>query len=177
MPHGGPRADIMAIDSFFSGSALRAVDADGGTILPPFVLRVFERRGSPSRAVLGPHEADPCISGYDEGSEVSLFAEMERRRLREDGEGLGFAAHHARARRAFGAVERADFDGSGRMVLPPMARRRSRIGSVALFVGVGGSFELWDPQVARASGDETLRQLLELADLNRNGVSEGETRG
>ncbi|MDQ4087748.1 MAG: hypothetical protein M3177_07045 [Pseudomonadota bacterium] len=153
----------MALGTFFSGNALRAVDAEGRTVLPPFILSVLERRCAGSRLVFGAHESDPCVSGYDEAYEAKLFEDMERRRLREEGQGVPAAAHHSRARRLFGIVERSAFDAEGRITLPPMIRRRGRIRDRALFVGTGGSFEIWDPELAREAGGEELRELVEFA--------------
>ena len=147
------------IEHLFSGNALLPVDAEGRTTLPPFVLSVLDRRGAGARLLFGAHEQDPCISGYDEGYQALLHAEIERRRLRDEAEGVPAAAHHNRARSLFGAVERAGYDAGGRITLPPMARSRGRIGERALFVGAGGSFELWDPDLARAAGDPEIREL------------------
>lgn len=152
----------MSIDALFSGNGLRAVDGEGRTALPRFVLRAL--RG---RAILSAHENDPCISGYDEGREASLFADIERRRLRDEADGIGSAAHHCRTRRAFGIAEQASVDERGRMLLPPIVRRRARIGGLALFVGAGASFEIWNPHVARESGDEALRDLAEFSFLQK----------
>jgi len=40
-----------------------------------------------------------------------------------------------------------------------MMRRKGRIEDLALFVGVGGTFEIWNPSLALESGDEDLRDL------------------
>lgn len=153
----------MIIDNLFSGNALRAVDGEGRTTLPQFVLSVLERRGAGARIVLGPHPADPCISGYDQGFEAVLFAELERLRLRDEAGGGSDAVHHSRARSTFGAAEQASVDARGRVMLPPMMRRRCRIEGLALFVGTGGGFEIWDPELARQAGDDALRELAEFA--------------
>lgn len=154
----------MSSEALFSGNSLRPVDGEGRTALPRFVLRAL--RG---RAILGAHESDPCISGYDEGREAALFADIERRRLRDEAGGIVAAAHHSRTRRSFGMAEQAVVDERGRVLLPPVVRRRARIGGLALFVGTGGSFEIWNPHVARALGDDALRDMAEFA-LLRNGI-------
>ena len=151
------------IDNLFSGNALRAVDGEGRTILPPFVLAVLDRRRAGARLMFGAHEQDPCINGYDEGYAAVLHAEIERRRLTDEARGIPAAVHHSRARRTFGAVERASYDAGGRITLPPMMRRRSGIGARALFIGTGGSFEIWDPDLARRAEDRELRDLAEFA--------------
>ena len=68
-------------------------------------------------------------------------------------------AHFARARRTFGITEEVPYDTSGRIILPPMMRRKGKIEELALFVGVGGTFEIWNPQLALTSGDADLREL------------------
>ena len=147
----------------FSGNALQPVDANGRTVLPPFVVKALERRCGGSRLVFGPHENDPCISSYDEAHEAQLLEDVQRRRLRDEQQGMPARGHHARARRVFGAAERSAFDERGRVTLPPMSRRRARIGARALFVGAGDSFEIWDPDTARQVGDDALRELAEFA--------------
>jgi transcriptional regulator MraZ len=153
----------MGGGGLFSGSALRSVGEDGAMMLPPFVLRALRARGESRELLLGWHEVDPCVSGYDEDHSASLFADIERRRLREEAGGASAAAHYSRARRTFGAVERAAFDHRGRILLPPIVRRRGGIRAQALVIGTGGAFEIWDPDAARESGDVTLRELAELA--------------
>lgn len=153
----------MEADSLFSGNALRAVDADGVTTLPGFVLRALEGRGVGPTLVFARHESDPCISGYDEGYQSVLHAEVRRRQLRDEAQGLGPAAHHKRARRTFGLVERARYDAGGRVTLPPGMRRRGRIGDRALFIGTGGNFEVWSPELAREAEDDDVRELAEFA--------------
>jgi MraZ protein len=153
----------MALESLFSGAALRAVDAEGGLQLPDFVLRTLARRSDARRLLFAPHEVDPCMTGYDPGYEAWLFAEAERRRLREDALGVAAGAHHRRTRRTFGAAESAGVDEAGWILLPPMARRRAGIEGAALLIGTGGSFEIWNPEVARAADDEELRRLAAFA--------------
>jgi len=151
----------VTIGQPFSGNALRAVDGEGRTRLPPFVLRVLERRGAGARLLLGAHPSGLCLSGYDEGHTAVLFAELERLQLRDEAVGVAETAHHARAHTMFGAVEEARFDAGGRFVLPAMMRRRGRIAGLALYVGTGGSFEIWDPHLAREAGGDVLRELAE----------------
>ncbi len=164
----------MAFESLFSGAALQAVDAGGGMQLPPFVLNALARRSEDRRVLFSPHEMDPCMSGYDPGHEAWLFAEAERRRLREEALGLAPSVHHRRVRRTFGAAESADVDEAGRVVLPPMIRRRSAIEDSALVIGTGGGFEIWNPRIARGAGDEEVRRLAEFALGERDEEQESE---
>jgi MraZ protein len=149
----------MTFDHLFSGSAICSVSPEGGVTLPAFVRAQLERR-SPGRAVMfGAHESDPCLTGCDVGHLPRLHADAERRRLREEAEGIAPEIHHARLRRTFGSLEEAGYDEDGRTVLPLMVRRKCAIVDLALFVGTGDNFEVWDPQRARETGCDELREL------------------
>lgn len=147
----------MDVAHIFSGNALGALDAAGRVRLPPFILREVARTGDGGRLLLGVHEKDPCITGYGPALRPRLEAELERRRLRDEALGLPADGHHARARRTFGLVEEARYDEDGRLTLPLLARRRGGLGRDILFIGVGNHFEIWDPSLAIAEGDEELR--------------------
>lgn len=156
----------MSVEHLFSGSALGSVRDDGTVPLPSFVRRVLDGGGA-GRMVVGAHETDPCLTAYEPGYAPVLHADIERRRLRDEAVGAPSKKHHARARRAFGFVEDAELK-DGRIVLPPMMRTKGRIGDLALFVGTGGSFEIWNPHLAREAGDEALRELAEFRLGQRN---------
>ena len=150
----GPEVEV---EHLFNGSALNAVDAKGRVSVPAFIRSVVERRSEAKAIIIGAHEVDPCLTAYDLNYARNLYNENERRRLAE--ETADPRAHFSRARRTFGAIEEVSYDGSGRIILPPMMRRKGRIEDLALFVGVGGTFEIWNPQLALASGDADLREL------------------
>lgn len=147
----------MEVTHIFSGNALGALDEEGRVRLPPFILREMARHQGGGRVLFGVHESDPCLTGYGSALQPRLEAELERRRLRDETLGRAPDEHHARARRTFGLVEEASYDEDGRLTLPPLARRRGGLGRHILFVGAGSHFELWDPSLAMAEGDEELR--------------------
>ena len=147
----------MELEHLFNGSALNAVDAKGRLSVPAFIRQVIERRSDARAIIIGAHEVDPCLTAYDLNYARNLYSENERRRLNEESADPG--AHFARARRTFGITEEVGYDGSGRIILPPMMRRKGRIDDLALFVGVGGTFEIWNPRLAMESGDADLREL------------------
>lgn len=151
----------MQIEHLYGGSALAAVDGRGRVRLPRFVRETAERRSDAGFLVLGPHESDSCLTGYDPAYRRILFSDSERLRLRDESAAAAAAssAHHGRARRAFGLTEQAEIDADGRIALPPMVRRLGRIEGRALFVGTGGAFEIWNPELAARSGDPALAEL------------------
>ena len=153
---GGDRSRVE-LEHLFNGSALNAVDAKGRLSVPAFIRSVVERRSDSRTLIIGAHEVDPCLTAYDRNYARNLFQEAERRRLIE--EAADPRAHFARARRTFGVTEEVPYDSSGRIVLPTLMRRKGRIEDLALFVGTGGTFEIWNPQLALESGDADLREL------------------
>ena len=149
----------MELEHLFNGSALNAVDAKGRLSVPAFIRGVIERRSDAKTVVIGAHEIDPCLTAYDRGYARNLYAENERRRLLEETAEGPTEAHFARARRTFGLTEEVPYDSSGRIILPPMMRRKGKIEDLALFVGVGGTFEIWNPKIALESSDADLKEL------------------
>ena len=149
------------MDRLFSGSGLSAVDAAGRTRLPDFVRNVLIGRGDKNRVVIGVHEKDDCLVGFDPDYAATLHRELERRRLAGESAGEPQEAHHARARRLFGLASDATLERDDTIVLPELPRRRGRIGNLALFVGTGGTFEIWDPAMACDAGGGDLRALAE----------------
>jgi MraZ protein len=147
----------LELEHLFNGSALNAVDAKGRLSVPAFIRSVVERRSDAKAIIIGMHEVDPCLVAYDRNHARNLYGENERRRLTE--EASDPKAHFARARRTFGVTEEVPYDSSGRIILPPMMRRKGRIEDLALFLGVGGTFEIWNPRLALESGDSDLREL------------------
>lgn len=146
------------IEHFFGGNALAAVDGQGRVRLPRFVRSIAERRSDERTLVIGPHSEETCLTAYDRGHRRALFADGERLRIRDE-QAARDSAHHGRARRDFGFTEEAGFDSEGRIQLPAMMRRVGRIDDLALFVGTGAAVEIWNPHVAAASKDESLRAL------------------
>lgn len=151
----------MEVTHIFSGNALGALDEEGRVRLPPFILREMARHEGGGRVLLGVHEKDPCLTGYGSALQPRLEAELERRRLRDEALGRPLEEHHARARRTFGLVEEASYDEGGRLTLPALARRRGGLGRKILFIGAGSHFEIWDPSLAMAEGDDELRFVAE----------------
>jgi MraZ protein len=48
---------------------------------------------------------------------------------------------------AFAATEEVPYDPSGRIVLPPMMRRKGDLQDLALFLGTGETFQIWNPKL------------------------------
>ena len=83
------------------------------------------------------------IRQYPKVDETAIFRRL--RRVKRD-------------RRSFGSAEEVPYDTSGRILLTGKLRRRGQLDDLALFVGVGATFELWNPQLALKSKDPEIRE-------------------
>lgn len=149
----------MELGDIFRGNALNAVDAKGRLSVPAFVRSVVERRASDRSLIIGAHDVSPCLTAYGLAYAQGLHEEMERRRLAEEARGAALDDHYARARRVFGMAEGVTYDTSGRIILPPMLRRRGEIEDLALFVGIGGIVEIWNPRLALTRGSPEVQEI------------------
>ena len=151
----------MTTDKLFMGTALCKVEFDGTMLLPEFVRVSLAARSNESGILLGSHEVDACVTGYDPAQALALQEECRRRRIAEEASRPG--ASHARDRRVFGLLHAIEVDADGRCVLPDLLRRRARIRDKALIVGTGDSFEIWSAQVALYGHDTGMRALAALS--------------
>ena len=145
------------IEHLFIGNALCPIGAGGRMTLPAFVRTTLSLRASARRMFVGLHEADTCLVAFDPGELAELRSDCRRRRIAE--EGFAQDQSHMRLRRIFGMMDDVWVRDSGRIVLSPMLQRRARIENAVLVIGTGGSFELWNPQLALDAGDPDLREL------------------
>jgi MraZ protein len=84
---------------------------------------------------------------------ADLRDRAERRRLAEEDRGEDARGHYHRMRRTFGLSERMP-RGDNSIRIPAAMRHLGRIDDLALFVGAGDSFEIWNPDLAMQSDDE-----------------------
>ncbi|MES2443508.1 MAG: hypothetical protein V4574_11825 [Pseudomonadota bacterium] len=140
----------------FHGSAICEVDQDGEVQLPAFLAEALA--GNPSDLLLSKHAVDGCLVGYGRDFLDTLSTRSEARRLAGEARGEDAGAHYRRMRRTFGVVEKMPRTGS-RMTIPAAMRHLGKIGGLALFVGAGDSFEIWNPDLAIENEDEQFRDL------------------
>jgi MraZ protein len=146
------------MDALFHGSALCEVDAEGNVRVPEFLSHALP--AEPDALVVAKHAADRCLVAYGRGHLRKLRARAERRRRIEEERGEDGGAHDRRMRRTFGLSDRLSCDAQ-RFHLSDAMRHLGRIDRLALFVGTGDSFEIWNPQLALENDDEQLRALAE----------------
>ena len=135
----------MALEHLFQGSALNAVDAKGRVSVPAFLRQVIERRGDARNIVLAKHDSFKALSAYDPAYAALKHAKLERLLEKEETSAQAELEYQQRNLMAFGATEEVPYDSSGRIVMPPMMRRKGGIEDVALFLGAGETFQIWNP--------------------------------
>jgi MraZ protein len=137
----------VALDHLFQGSALNAVDGKGRVSIPSFLRTVIERRGDARTVILAKHENFPCLSAYDPAYAALKHAKLERLLEKEETSPDAQLEYQQRNLMAFAATEEVPYDSSGRILFPPMMRRKGQIGDLALFLGTGETFQVWNPQL------------------------------
>ncbi|MBX3564790.1 MAG: hypothetical protein KF730_09465 [Sphingomonas sp.] len=142
--------------SFFLGSEICEVSADGSIAIPAFLGEAIA--SDTAEILIAKHEADACLIGYGRDHLIRLAERNERRRLDGEARGEDARAHYHRMRRSFALTDRMPHDDK-RLTLSAAMRHLGKIGRHALFVGTGDSFEIWNPEIAVQCDDEQFRAL------------------
>ena len=140
----------VALEHLFQGSALNAVDAKGRVSIPAFLRSVVERRGDARTIVLAKHESFACLSAYDPAYAALKHSKLERLLEKEETSPDAALEYQQRNLMAFAATEEVPYDSSGRILFPPMMRLKGQIGDLALFLGAGETFQIWNPKLLLA---------------------------
>ncbi len=137
----------VALEHLFQGSAVNGVDAKGRVSVPAFLRSVIERRGDARTIVLAKHEAFPALSAYDPAYAALKHSKLERLLEKEETNPDAQLEYEQRNLMAFAASEEVPYDSSGRIVFPPMMRSKGQIEDLALFLGAGETFQIWNPKL------------------------------
>lgn len=144
------------MSNMFLGSALCEVGEDGSVTIPGFLSEALP--GETAELLVSKHAAEGCLVGYGHDHLTQLSARAEARRIADESRGEDARNHYRRMRRTFGIVEKMPRTGAT-MTIPAAMRHMGKIGALALFVGAGDSFEIWNPDLAIESDDEQFREL------------------
>lgn len=152
----------MSGRGIYQGYALQLVDEKGRVAIPSSLRATLIARNpagldpkDASIVVIGFHERDACLIGYDTAYGDQLFERLDARaQAHANDEG----APADRIVRAGIAGEPLPFDASGRFILPAFPRKRCGIGKYAFFYGMGNRFEIWDP--ARLIASDTASDIM-----------------
>lgn len=155
------------MSNMFLGSALCEVGQDGSVTIPGFLSDALT--GETAELLVSKHAADGCLVGYGHEHLQQLSARAEARRLADESRGEDARNHYRRMRRTFGIVEKMTRTGAT-ITIPAAMRHLGKIGTLALFVGAGDSFEIWNPDLAIESEDEQFRDLATFRLASRGGL-------
>lgn len=153
----------------FRGFALQTVDAKGRVAIPHGLRSTIELNSQVKTVVIAKHQIDQCLTGYDRNYTPPAA-------VGDDGRDLNAAGRYNASRVAFGLTDDANFDDSGRCVIPPMLRKLGKIDNLAFFLGIGDAFEIWNPWIALESADvvedvkDIIRFCLEEKGITRDGT-------
>ncbi len=156
-----PERGMVRVE-LYEGFALQAVDEKGRVAIPADLRAAVERNSDIRQVVVGRHPFDPCLSVHD------LSWSLEKHQRIDDAGASPFAGDGGAARikrRAFGAVERAPFDASGRFSIPPFFRAKAQIGKWAFFTASGETFDIWAPEVLMANADPENEEIREICEF------------
>lgn len=147
------------MEGFFIGTAISAVDADGGFVLPKLFLEALGSGAPDGHVFLALHEEGHCLVGYDS----DLFAEQQRGIDWRAGMLMGGTrtAHDSWLRTTFTFVEQREIVDPDRLSIGPIMRERGHIGRSVLLVGAGRRFEIWDLANVVEHGPSDLRWVAE----------------
>jgi MraZ protein len=146
---------VLEREHLFRGSALNAVDAKGRLSVPAFIRQKVERRSDEKLLVLSLHPEFPCLVGYD----ANYSAVMQDKAEKKLGDNPDAEAELDLQASMFAGTVDVPYDPSGRIIMPPRLKRRADIADLAMFVGMGGEFQIWNPQAALKSKSPALREL------------------
>lgn len=136
----------MADRALFRGRGLQTIDAKFRVAIPAGLRATIDHNSGERILLLSRHPVDPCLIGYDRAWSDQLQAELDRDEEKALAAGQSVDRFNI-ARRAFGAVEDVPFDSSGRFILSSYARSKAKLDDLAVFIGVGKTFEIWSPKV------------------------------
>ena len=131
----------MTETGLYIGSALQGVDRKGRVAIPADFRATIEKNSATRTVMVAFHPTLPCLRGFDSQWAANAEADFRRRLLA----GADAQAIAAEREAAFGEVEQAPFDPSGRFILPDFFRGEAEIDDRAFFIGGGPTFNIWAP--------------------------------
>ncbi len=146
------------IDDLFIGNALNGIDAKNRVSVPAAFRDVLAARSDARTLIVAPAERADCLVGYDPTYPAKARAELEARFAGDFG-----PARDDHFRATFGAAEKVPLDDNGRIILSAAMKDAGEIDRVALFWGMGNTFEMWNPLrfVARPGLDPRIVRIVQ----------------
>ncbi len=132
---------------FFSSSTKNRIDAKGRVSIPAPFRKVLEREAAPGVVLIPRMAGDPAIDCLG----MARFEEMAD--AIDDMAPLD-PVTIALSNKIIGQARQVQIDDTGRIVLAPDLRKEFDLqGEEALFVGLGKTFQIWNPDAYKARQD------------------------
>ena len=128
--------------SHFLGTHQNRLDAKGRVSVPA-AFRAHLRNGSegPASLILRPSHKHPCIEAWPEAVFQTLAGPLDRLDMfSEDQDDLMMAL--------YADATRVEADKEGRIVLPESLVQHAGLSEAVVFMGLGRTFQIWEPDAA-----------------------------
>jgi MraZ protein len=143
---------------FFSSNVKNRIDGKGRVSIPAPFRKVLEQEATPGVVLIPGMGGHACIDGMGH-SRLEQMAESL------DGEPLDPVAYALQVS-LIGEARQLQLDDTGRIVLPQDLREMAGLeGETALFVGLGKTFQIWNPEAYEAQRAELKK--IALANFDR----------
>ncbi len=120
--------------SYFRGQSIARLDAKGRLRVPTKFRDVLQVRQSDALIIT---RLDKCLVAYP----IDYWQQIENKVL-----GLSQIQpqHRTFIRHFISGAEECEFDGQGRILIPPLLREKVQLGQEVLLAGMLSSFEIWN---------------------------------
>lgn len=135
------------LNKYFSSNATNKIDAKGRVSIPANFRKVLEADAQPGLVLIPRLYGEPCIEGLSVGQHLALAARVERM---NPGNPKARAMRH----KIFGQAHHIPIEDTGRIVLTKDLRDILGSPDDVLFVGLGRSFQMWNPAVYASHQEE-----------------------
>ncbi|MBC6445088.1 MAG: hypothetical protein GDA50_06630 [Alphaproteobacteria bacterium GM202ARS2] len=127
--------------ALFVSTTLNKLDAKFRVSVPADFRKSLE--GDSFKGVVAwPNVPEKMIEACDSGRVERIAASLDDREQYPEDDSLRLDL----ARVSLASSQRLNFDVNGRIMVPPEFREHAGIGEEVLFVGVGLTFQMWDPE-------------------------------
>lgn len=131
----------------YRGFGLSGIDAKGRVAIPAKLRATLEFNSGNERVIaLSRSRTAPCLNGYDLAY-ADLLPDAVAQEMADRDPDAPRVSRDNLNRMAFGMVEDAPFDASGRLVIPPVMRKLGQLEDLAFFSGFGHVIEIWNPHI------------------------------
>jgi MraZ protein len=124
---------------FFSSNSTHKIDAKGRVSIPANFRKVLEREGGAEVVLIPRMKNEPAIEGLGATRFEELAAAVDRMNPLDP-------AAIALSNKLLGQSRTIQLEDTGRIVLSAELRETAGLKEQALFVGLGRSFQIWNPE-------------------------------